>query len=284
MEAQIARGRYQGPFWLTEQERHQQKHDQVVQEGITTKQKLRKEELVKRLASEGIVASGRYSAVAKLVTERNIAIFEEDLPKIIEGWIGKPKGIYQVLMERGWLDPNNLHQYTMNGQKDEYGIIRPETSLKHILRSCRDFQEEESLLRYIGQKLGVLVDRTPKCHCELAGEGIEYSWRCAKNYYRNLPIKEKKSKELFKESVRKCLDCTTVLNIERIRSFSRRARQYTIAYYTLQLQEQQQHDSFLANAKIESMVKDFKTHRCALDFDSAFIKSVITKKEKADAG
>jgi hypothetical protein len=284
-----------GPFWLSEQERHQLKHDRV-QEGITTKRKLRKEELVKKLASEGIVASGRYSSIAKMATERNIAIFEEDLPKIIEGWIGKPKGIYQVLWERGWLDPNNLHKYTLNGQKDRYGVVQPESSLKHILRSCRDFQEEESLLQFMGRKVGVLVDRTPKCHCELAGEGIEYSWGCAKNYYRNLPIKDKKSKELFKESVRKCLDNSMVLNIERIRSFSRRARQYTIAYYTLQLQqnerqEQQQHETFLANgdtqlssAKIESMVKDFKTHRCALDFDSAFIKSVITKKEIADDG
>ena len=238
------------------------------------------------------MASGRYSSVAKLATERNIAIFEEDLPKIIEGWIGKPKGIYQVLWERGWLDPNNLHKYTLNGQKDRYGVVRTEFSLKHILRSCRDFQEEESLLQFMGRKVGVLVDRMPKCHCELAGEGIEYSWGCAKNYYRNLPIKEKKSKELFKESVRKCLDNSTVLNIEQIRSFSRRARQYTIAYYTLHLQqenerqEQQQHETFLANgdtqlssAKIESMVKDFKTHRCTLDFDF-----VITKKEKADAG
>jgi hypothetical protein len=60
----------------------------------------------------------------------------------------------------------------------------------------------------------------PKCHCELApGEDIEYSRGCyTKNsYYRNLPIKEKKSKALFKESVRKYLDCTTVMNFNRTR-------------------------------------------------------------------
>ncbi len=27
---------------------------------------------------------------------------------------------------------------------------------------------------------GVVVDRTPKCHCKIAGEGIEYSWGLAK--------------------------------------------------------------------------------------------------------
>jgi hypothetical protein len=50
-------------------------------------------------------------------------------------------------------------------------------------------------------------------------------------------------------------------------------------------QEQQQHESFLvangvsqlSSAKIKSIIKDFKTHRYALDFDSAFIKYVITK-------
>jgi hypothetical protein len=80
----------------------------------------------------------------------------------------------------------------MDGRKDQFGIHQHHTSLKHLLGYCRDFQEEESLLQTMGQKLGVTVDHTPKCHCELAGEGIEYSWGCAKKYYRRLPLKEKK--------------------------------------------------------------------------------------------
>jgi hypothetical protein len=77
-----------------------------------------------------------------------------------------------VLWERGLIDPHNLNQYTMDGRKDQFGVLQPHTSLKHLLRSCRDFQEEESLLQTMGRKMGVLVDRTPKCHCELAGEGV----------------------------------------------------------------------------------------------------------------
>jgi hypothetical protein len=284
-----------GPFWLSQQEREEQRYDQVIQ-GTTTKRKLRKCELVKKLAEEGIVAAGNYNAIAKIATERNVPIFEQDLPKIREGWVGKPKGIYQVLWERGWLDPDNLKQYTMNGKKDRYGIIQLQSSLKNLLRSCRDFQEEESLLQSMGRKMGVVIDRTPKCHCELAGEGIEYSWGCAKNFYRTLPIREKKSKESFKESVRKCLDQETVLTKQRIRAFSRRARQYTMAYYALQLQQQHsqqqerqlddsccddgphRHDQ-LSATKIESMFKEFKTHRSAIDFDSQFIKSVLVKQD-----
>ena len=88
-----------------------------------------------------------------------------------------------------------------------------------MLGSCKDFEEEESLLQSMGRKMGVLVDRTPKCDCELAGEGIEYAWGCSKNYYRRLPLKEKKSKENFKASVRKCLS-RDVLTQTRIRLFS----------------------------------------------------------------
>jgi hypothetical protein len=59
---------------------------------------LRKDELVKQLALKGVTASGNSNAVAKLATEMGITTVEEE-PVIQEGWVGKPKGIYQVLLE-----------------------------------------------------------------------------------------------------------------------------------------------------------------------------------------
>ncbi len=44
------------------------------------------------------------------------------------------------------------------------------------MANCLDFEKEESLLQVNGHEMEVLVDRTPKCHCELASEGIEYTW------------------------------------------------------------------------------------------------------------
>ncbi len=44
--------------------------------------------------------------------------------------MGKQKGVYQVLWERGLIDPNNLNQYSMDGQKDQFGVLQPHTSLK----------------------------------------------------------------------------------------------------------------------------------------------------------
>ena len=78
------------------------------------------------------------------------------------------------------------------------------------------------MLQSMGRKMGVMIDRTPKCHPELAGEGIEYSWGCAKNFYRRLPLREKKKKEMFMSSVRKSL-AQAILNQDRIVKFSKRA-------------------------------------------------------------
>ena len=79
------------------------------------------------------------------------------------------------------------------------------TSLKLLMANCLDFEEEESLLQYYGQDLGVTIDCTPKCHCELAGEGIEYAWGFSKNYYRTLSLSDKKGKQNFLNAVSKCI-------------------------------------------------------------------------------
>lgn len=38
---------------------------------------------------------------------------------ILKGWLGKAKGAFQVLFERGWINPvNSIHCYTGYGKKD----------------------------------------------------------------------------------------------------------------------------------------------------------------------
>jgi hypothetical protein len=110
-----------------------------------------------------------------------------------------------VLWERGWINVGNINQYTDDGRNDVFGVFQPHASFKYLMGNCKDFEEEESLLQLKGRKMGVIVDQTSKCHCKLAGEGIEYSWGCAKNFYHHLPLRGKKSKESFKVAVRKCL-------------------------------------------------------------------------------
>ena len=167
----------------------------------------------------------------------------------------------------------------------------PETSLKHLMASCEDFEEEESLLQFYGHEMDVIVDRTPKCHCELAGEGIKYTWGCSKNYYHSRPLAAKKGKENFKTAVAACLDSNVILRKERIWKFSRRAHQYICAYYKIHLEAAQttttsteagqttttstmvaNHDTSSSPVNVEKMRKLFKTHCCAMDFDSNFCK------------
>mmetsp|Transcript_9246 Transcript_9246/g.13427 ORF Transcript_9246/g.13427 Transcript_9246/m.13427 type:complete len:132 (-) Transcript_9246:184-579(-) len=119
----------------------------------------------------------------------------ETTQKIEEGWQGKPKGLLQILWERGWIDATTLGNYTMGGRQNASGVLMKNTSLKLLMANCIDFEEEESLLQHYGRELGVTVDRTPKCHCELAGEGIEYAWGFSKNYYRTLSLSDKKGKQ-----------------------------------------------------------------------------------------
>ena len=45
---------------------------------------------------------------------------------------------------------------------------------------CHDFTNEEGMFQHIAKCIGVEVLLTPKCHAELAGEGVEYVWDGAK--------------------------------------------------------------------------------------------------------
>jgi hypothetical protein len=150
------------------------------------------------------------------------------------------------------------------------------------MASCLDFEEEEeALLQSTGREMGVLVDWTTKCHCELAGQGIEYSWGCAKNSYRQVSLKQKRGKDNFKVVVRECLSREKVLATKQIRLFSRRARAYICAYYMIlckrQGRESARKQSCLTTVpiKMEKLVKRFKTHRCALDLDHSFCKATF---------
>ena len=193
----------------------------------------------------------------------------------------------QVLWERGFINTEQgakqaYNSYSISGFKDQFGNRRLDTSLKELISCLRDFEEEETMLQSIARQLGVRVDRTPKCHCELAGEGIEYAWACAKNKYRSILLENKKGKENFITSVRLCTS-TDVLTRERVKKFARRARRYIMGYHVLHQSSQQANpptngdheNSAIIPVKLEQMIKKIKTHRCALDFDYSFCKEVF---------
>ena len=167
----------------------------------------------------------------------------KNIPDIAEGWVNKPKGAFQVLYERGWinqsLDPKD---YTMKGKLDPFGNRNLKTSLKSLILCQPDFMNQKTMLQYYCEKLGILSDRTPVAHCEIAGEGIEFNWGCAKLTYRGKPIGLKQNKNKFHTLVESVLS-NKVLTISICRANARRARQYMLAYMTLKAVESDQNQA-----------------------------------------
>jgi len=195
------------------------------------------------------------------------------------------KGMLQTLWERGLVDENKLGSYTNDGRKDADGVLIQASSLRCLLASCADFVTE-----HLGRRLGIRILHAPKFHAELAGEGIECSWACAKGDCRRKPISLKKGLGNFKALVRN-VTSQQVLTPDRVCKFSRRARSYICTCFLLAQQEEQNRQATAAADAaedgpnpnhqqalfhdIERLQKKFKTHRCALDFDGGFVNAVV---------
>ena len=139
------------------------------------------------------------------------------------------------------------------------------------------------MLQHVGESLDVIIDRTPICHPEMAGEGIEYSWDIAKTIYRIMPYKLKKTKKSFLECVDKALNPDVSLTIDKVRRCSRKARDYIVACYNLhQTQDERENDEILHKASshldIEKIVKQRKCHREALSCECSFVTYLFNNK------
>ena len=62
-----------------------------------------------------------------------------------KGWVDQPKGLLQVLWERGWIDGSNFEKYKMDLEKDDDGEVvegAENWSSNYLMASCLDFAEE----------------------------------------------------------------------------------------------------------------------------------------------
>ena len=211
--------------------------------------------------------------------------------RMIVGWCGAPKGMLQVLWERGWIDETALSEYQKISTDDD-GKIIDERSLVVLMASCLDFANEISELQTVGEKLGIEVMLTPKFHCEIAGEGIEYAWGVSKSMYRSMKLADKRSLAGFHNLVKNRCLTTQAIPIESVRRFSHRARSYICAYFEYETtnvsgieSKNREHGKnevavpSLNFSLIQKMQKKFKVHRGALDFDKSFILSKVIEIE-----
>jgi hypothetical protein len=86
----------EGPFWMTEKERTDNKYDRGT--GVKKRRELTINELRTKLLEVGYTASGRKKALQQAAEARGISPVEE-YEEMKEGWLGKPKGLLQVCWE-----------------------------------------------------------------------------------------------------------------------------------------------------------------------------------------
>ena len=111
---------------------------------------------------------------AKSTAEANGISTKYTHNKVIKGRVNQPIGIMQVLYERGFINPElKVKNYCEKSLKIN-GTINEGIRYKEMKSNLPDFLNEKSRLEFYGDKLGVMVDSSPKYHPELAGEGIEF--------------------------------------------------------------------------------------------------------------
>ena len=272
-----------GPFYLSDDEKIKQKYDEKT--GKTKTRELTKAELKPKLIQAGVAdPRGSKKQLQEHCQRLNLPI-SELVPVVMEGWNMKPKGALQVLYERGWIDVSKVMLYTANGVKDvrlaQNDVTGCSFSIKSLMKLQSDFINEVTLLQHHIQKLGASVDRSPKCHPELAGEGIEYVWALAKLRYRRAPMNKKRNKENFIKLVRECTNSFDALNICRIRSCSKRARAYMKLYKVVSDLEkdgsimEKKHSTLESTIKLYLKLKKIsKSHRSVVDLQQKDVMEI----------
>lgn len=253
---------------MTPEEQQSRRHDKE-DPAESVKYIFRKDELVDKLKEVNEETSGNKIDLQARCAKHNIATFEMR-KKIIEGWEGKPKGMLQLLWERGFLN----------------------TSLPTAEVWKADFVNEKTLLqlhaeaRSIQSGCEIILIRSPKCHPEVAGEGIEYDWAAAKNKYRSTKLCRKKGAKNFTELVVECLGS---ISMKQRLAFSARARQYMVAYDTLahwkSLDDDVKGDEKLPETSanlLDRVVKKFKSHR-GVGHDGGWVTKIVSAMSQRGA-
>ena len=221
-----------------------------------------------------------YGAIAgELASGKKIIsmVFEAD--STIHGYLGQPKGKMEIALERGLLDvydttgkvvKKKLSRYSLagklvNGERDLA------TSIDALLASCADFAAEVPALQHLVEKeYKHLLIMSPKCHPELAGGGIEYSWGRWKKMFRRSNHYQATGASTIGAFHKLVWETMTVLDIDWVRKSAAVARRYKTAYRVLRAPQEDGPVVRLAYSVIEKTQKKFRAHRCAMDFASKF--------------
>ena len=194
----------------------------VAQPGKTETTPVLLADLQKQLRDRGLNSDGRLPDVQARCKAADPPIpTTVTVPKVKEGWVGKPIGLVELLWRRGFIDPTSRRNPPMK------------TCLE-MAAKLKDFKSELPWMCHVMAKLGARVVFTPKAHCELAGRGVEYIFGCSKVFFRqaNAKLDNDKRVNQLEANIRASLNKITLATV---RKCSRRAREYKLAYLELEV-------------------------------------------------
>ena len=154
-------------------------------------------------------------------------------------YVGKAKGLKQVLFERGLYTPN----MTLEGDNKNSDDA---TSMTFVLGNCLDFKLQKSALAEYIESRGHICDYIPKYHPEL--NPLERCWGMSKRFIRRLC--KFQYKDLLVKIHRSLLD-GRIQPLSMIRKFFRKSRDYMRAYRSGKKEF----------ADIKLQLKVYKSHR-----------------------
>ena len=155
---------------------------------------------------------------------------------MIPGFIGKAKGIKQILWERGLWKAGMVRSKTPTEIK-QLMLLRlepPSNDMCYdkVLSACTDFALEKIALEEMIESRGHILIYSVAGHPQLAGVAVEYCWGCSKRHFRkeNTTL-TKDFRPLMMYSLSE-----NVLSLLRVIKFERKAWTYKQMYLGLKLQ------------------------------------------------
>jgi hypothetical protein len=272
-----------GPFWLTAEERESSKYD--VHTGVGKRRKRTKKELLSALREAAAVlpqdVDKKTAATIRTFADRNGIPITETSEKVVGGWVNKkPKGLLQLCRERRLIE--------VDCKKGNY----TKADLKNRLMNCQDFKTELTLVEWVARKRGWQVLFSPKAHPEIAGVGIEYVWAVAKGRLKLVPLDERKGRERFDTAFQEAFGRESLTHTT-VRGCARAARQYVQAYILAHAEQLPitKRSSFnkeelekcvdpVPLAKINTLKKQYKTHRSVADTNKGQVQIIMALKKE----
>jgi hypothetical protein len=216
-------------------------------------------------------------AEAKAVADKtDFALIDRSI--MVKGFLGQPKGIEQILRERGkWTDDMILSKTEKEEKKMILaGDVPPDPSryCDRVLAACTDFRLEISALDSLLVANGHLILKGVKCHPEMAGCGVEYIFGSSKRYFR----KESDCQASTLNARVMASFQLDVIPLARIWKFERRARLYMLMYRRIALEGA---DADLRSyEELEKRMASMKsTHRNILEIESSYLKRLEALQE-----